>query len=103
VGDDGLVPNPWLRDLIVGLAEQAGLPLQLHVLEGGHTDGMIVQQHRGGVPTVTLGVPMRYAHCHSGIIKRSDYNRTRQLLSLVVEQLSVATLGRLGFGPSLGK
>ena len=95
VGDDGVVPNPRLRELIAGVAEKAGIPLQRQVLEGGHTDGMVIQQHRGGVPTVTIGVPMRYAHCHSGIMKRSDYDLTLRLLSLIIGQLSAQELEHL--------
>ena len=97
VGDDGVVLNPRLRDLVTGLAEKAGIPLQPHVLAGGHTDGMVIQQHRGGVPTVTFGVPMRYVHCHSGIMKRSDYDGTLRLIGLLIEELSAATVSRLGF------
>jgi len=67
------------------------------VLEGGHTDGMLIQQYRGGVPTVTVGVPMRYVHSHSGIIRRGDYDQTKRLVGLLVEALSAEALAALGY------
>jgi putative aminopeptidase FrvX len=92
MGDDGVVLNPRLRDFVADVAESSGIPLQRHVLEGGHTDGMVIQQHRGGVPVVTLGVPMRYAHCHSGIMKRGDYDATLRLLQELVLRLDAGTV-----------
>lgn len=96
VGDDGLIPNPRLRDLVTDVAERAGLPLQSHVLNyGANTDAKTIQLNRGGVPSIGCEVPLRYAHCHSGIIRRSDYDRTRELVIRLVEALDAKTVARL--------
>jgi endoglucanase len=92
IADDGMLLGSALREWVADTAEQAGIPLQPYVLKGGNTDGKAIQQHRGGVPTVSLTVPMRYAHCHSGIMKRADYDRTFKLLGLLIEKLNDTTV-----------
>jgi len=95
MGDDGVVPNARFCEFVSRAAAGAGIPLQRQVLEGGHTDGMIIQQHRGGVPVVTLGIPMRYAHCHSGLMRRNDYDATLRLLAELVTRLDAGTVRAL--------
>jgi len=92
IADDGMLLGSALREWVADRAGKAGIPLQPYVIKGGNTDGKAIQQHHGGVPTVAFTVPMRYSHCHSGIMKRTDYDKTLKLVALLIEGLDRATL-----------
>lgn len=92
IADDGMLLGTALREWVTETAERGGVPLQPYVLKGGNTDGKAIQQHHGGVPTVSLTVPMRYAHCHSGVMKRVDYDQTFKLLGLLIKGMNRATV-----------
>ena|GEM_PF-5604774 len=103
IADDGMLLGLALREWIADVAGQAGIPLQPYVAKGINTDGRAIQQHGGGIPVMSLATPMRYAHCHSGIVKRSDYNHMLRLLGLLVEGLDAKTVGALTDWPRLCK
>lgn len=90
--DISMTANPRLKDLVVDLAAGAGIPLQLAVTMKGRTDGGPVHLHRGGIPVIVIIVPARYIHCHSGIMKRADYDRTLKLLALLISRLDHKTV-----------
>ena len=74
-----LIPNLKFRDLVIETAREIGIPLQFSAWQGGSTDGGEIHLHGEGVPTVVLGVPARHIHSHSGLIHRTDYERTLEL------------------------
>jgi len=39
----------------------------------------------GGVPTITVVIPTRYTHGHKGVINRTDYVRTVELLVALIQ------------------
>jgi putative aminopeptidase FrvX len=90
--DVRMIPNIKLRRLVMDTAKEHGIPVQVSAMEGGATDGAFIHIHAGGVPTLVLSVPTRHIHSHSGIIHRDDYDRTLQLLMLVLQKLDAATV-----------
>jgi endoglucanase len=42
---------------------------------------------QGGIPTVVLGVPVRHAHSHSGLIHLDDFQATFDLTMVILENL----------------
>lgn len=91
--DRGMVPNLKLRDLVIDIAEQEGIPLQISALPaGGSTDGARIHLNNIGVPTVVLGVPSRHIHSHGSIIHRDDYENAVKLLNAVVARLDASTV-----------
>ncbi|MDR3553665.1 MAG: M42 family metallopeptidase [Syntrophobacteraceae bacterium] len=83
-----LIPNLKLRNLIIDIARELGIPLQYSAGLGGSTDGGQIHLHGIGVPTVVLAVPTRHIHSHSGIIRRDDFERTLQLLIALIQRLN---------------
>ena len=67
------------------------------VLRGGTTDGRSIHIHGIGVPTVYIGVPMRYAHSHVGILHSDDYDNAVKLVTEAVRRLDAKTLKTLDF------
>ncbi len=95
VYDARMIPNLRLRDLAVETAQSLGIPVQFSVIEGGATDGGVIHLHKGGVPTLVIGVPARHIHSHSAIIHREDVERAIALVTALVQRLDAETSARL--------
>jgi putative aminopeptidase FrvX len=93
--DARMIPNLRLRDLVIAVAEENGIPLQYSTMRGGATDGSRIHMHNEGVPTVVLGVPTRHIHCHAGILHRDDYDRTLELLVHLIMRLDQSVVAGL--------
>jgi endoglucanase len=85
--DAGMIGHRRLRDFMAGIAEKKKIPYQFSLLEGGATDGRPIHLHARGVPCVFIGVPIRYIHCHAGIMNAGDFDRTVELLVETVKKL----------------
>ena len=86
-----LIPNLKLRNLIIDIAHEIGIPLQFSAGLGGATDGGQIHLQGIGVPTVVLGVPTRHIHSHSGMIHKDDFERTLQLVIALIQKLDAET------------
>jgi putative aminopeptidase FrvX len=94
--DPSMIANRHLLDLAVQEAQNRQLPYQLAVREGGGTDGGAIQvQAPGGVPTLVIGVPVRYAHSHHGIVRLTDLEATVTLVQALLERLDASTVRRI--------
>lgn len=92
VYDASMIPNLGLRDFVIDVAEELGIPVQLDSMEGGGTDAGAIHQFKEGCPSICLAVPCRYVHCHAGIIHRDDYENTIKLLTEVIKRLDSETV-----------
>ncbi len=90
--DARMIPNLRLRDLVISIAEENGIPLQFSTVRGGATDGAMIHVHNEGVPTVVIGVPTRHIHSHAGILHRDDYDHALELLVKLVVRLDEDTV-----------
>ena len=95
IRDAGLIPNRRLRELVAGVAEEAGIPIQYVTMERGTTDGTRVQVHGEGVPTLYIGPPTRYIHSHAGLIDADDFDNAVKLLVEVTKRLDQNTVAGL--------
>lgn len=95
VYDARMIPNLRLRDLAVETAQSLGIPVQFSVIEGGATDGGVIHLHKGGVPTLVIGVPARHIHSHGAIVHRDDVERAIALTAALVQRLDAETVARL--------
>ncbi len=93
--DARMIPNIKLRNMVIDLAAELDIPLQLSYVEGGATDGAAIHLHDTGVPTVVIGVPARHIHSHSSILHRDDYDHAVRLLTALVRRLDAATVAAL--------
>jgi putative aminopeptidase FrvX len=83
----------WLW--VTELAGRRGIAYQLAVRQSGATDAKAIQLAQGGIPTVVLGVPVRHAHGHNGLIHLDDVEATLALARAVLEELDEKTLTTL--------
>ncbi|HHY38465.1 MAG TPA: M42 family metallopeptidase [Clostridia bacterium] len=90
--DATMIPNLKLRDLFIDTAEKLGIPLQFSAMPRGGTDGGKIHVHTSGVPSVVLGVPVRYIHSHTGIFHMDDLRNMVRLVIGAIERLDAKTV-----------
>jgi endoglucanase len=97
--DPSMIANQSLVKLAVTTAGKQGIPYQVAVREGGGTDGREIQTSGSGVPCVVIGVPVRYAHSHQGIISLQDLQSTVKLVKTLLYNLDETTVNELKRNP----
>lgn len=90
--DPTMIPNRALARRVTQLAADHNSTHQIAVRTGGGTDGRPIHLHLGGVPTIVIGVPVRYAHSHAGIISLDDYEHALRLLAVLIADLDAETV-----------
>lgn len=94
----GLGPNihPGLHAAFKAAAERAEIPYAVEVMwEHSGTDAFAMQVAREGIPTITLGVPLRNMHTPVEIVALTDITRTGRLLAEFVAGLDLEFMSRL--------
>lgn len=91
----GIIHHPRLVEYLIDIAQNNSIPYQLGMLIGGVTDGTSIQLSNGGVPTVYVGPPCRYAHSQNETIDLSDVEMTFNLLVEFVKSVTPQTGFRL--------
>lgn len=82
--DRSSISSPDLVEFIIGVADEAGLPLQLGVTGGGN-DGSVIQSV--GAKLTVIGVPMKYSHSLVECISLRDLQGLVDLLGEIVERI----------------
>jgi putative aminopeptidase FrvX len=93
--DGSMIPHTGLRNLLIDVAEAENLPLQFDKMPGGGTDGGRMHIFGAGVPTIVVGVAVRYIHTHAAIMSRRDFDQAAQLLAALIRRLDADTVARL--------
>lgn len=98
--DPSMIANRALLQLIMSVATDLQIPYQVAVREGGGTDAAEIQTRGlGGVPTAVIGVPVRYAHSHQGIINLNDLKATVNLVKALITKLDQTVVNDLKRNP----
>ena len=71
--DARMITNPRFQRYAIDLAKKSDISVQTAVRTGGATNGAPIHISNMGVPSIVIGVPVRYAHTHYGISSYSDY------------------------------
>jgi endoglucanase len=93
--DSSMIPHTGLRNLVIDTAEVEGIPLQFDKMPGGGTDAGKIHVFGSGVPSLVLGVPVRYIHTHASILHRDDFDNAVRLLVAVIKRLDDETVRQL--------
>ena len=80
---------------VTKLAQTKKIAHQSAVRQSGATDARAIHMAQGGIPTVVLGVPVRHAHSHSGLIHIVDVKATLNLTLAILERLDSKILKSL--------
>lgn len=93
--DVSMIAKKELRELVIDTAENNNIKYQLAVRKGGGTDGGNIQSSFDGVPSIVMGVPVRYAHSHNGCISLNDYDDLVELLKAIITEFDENRLEKL--------
>ncbi|MCL6589446.1 MAG: M42 family metallopeptidase [Firmicutes bacterium] len=97
--DPSMIANQSLAKFAAAAAEKLGISYQVAVREVGSTDGREIQTSGNGVPCVVIGIPVRYAHSHQGILSLQDLHSTVQLVKALLYELDQTTVNELKRNP----
>ncbi|HEY7351564.1 MAG TPA: M42 family metallopeptidase [Terriglobales bacterium] len=89
------LPNRKLVDFVKQTASGQHIPLQFDFVRGFGDDAGAIKLNGTGVPVTTLLVPARYTHTHNSIIDRGDFDRTVDLLVMLLQKLDASTVARI--------
>lgn len=95
VFDPTMIVNPELKNFVVDVAKKNNIKIQLTVRKGGGTDGRQFHVAGRGIPTIVLGVPVRYAHSHNCVSSMDDFEELMKLLEKIVEALDSEKLEQI--------
>ncbi len=82
----GLITHPKVKELIISVAEEEGIPYQLEVSEGGTTDATAIHLTREGIPTGVISPPSRYIHTPVSVIGIEDVENAVKLILAILER-----------------
>lgn len=85
--DPTMIVNPNLKNFVADLAKENDIKIQLTVRKGGGTDGRQFHVAKRGIPTIVLGIPVRYAHSHNCLSSLNDFDELIKLLNAIVQNL----------------
>ncbi len=92
--DHGMIPNLRLRDLTIDTAKEIGVPIQFSVVEFGGYDTGAIHMHKGGVPSLAIGIH-RHVHSHNAIMRRDDFDNTVKLMVALIQKMDSKTVAAL--------
>ncbi len=84
----GTLPNPKLLNALLSSAQRHGLPHQVGTFFGGLTDASYVQYTGSGVPSIEIGIPVRYSHSPIEVASLDDLRATVELLTTFIREFS---------------
>jgi endoglucanase len=84
----GIIVSERIKDLFIKIARKNKIKYQIDVLEGGMTDGAMININREGISTGVLSIPVRYAHSPVGVFSMDDLSCVVKLAIKVVEEVS---------------
>lgn len=85
--DAKMITNPRYLRYALDLCEQLSIPVQEAVRRSGYTNGSAIHLSNHGVPTIVIGIPVRYAHTHYGISTFFDYENAVKLAKEILLRL----------------
>lgn len=86
--DARMITNPRYQRYALDLCRELEIPVQEAVRSAGSTNGAAIHLSNHGVPTIVIGVPVRYAHTHYGVSSYQDYQHGVRLACEILMRLN---------------
>ncbi|MGF0055484.1 M42 family metallopeptidase [Peptoniphilaceae bacterium SGI.097] len=93
--DTSMITHPGFQHYALRLAKKLGIPAQEAVRSGGGTDGGIIHTSAMGVPTIVIGIPVRYIHAPIGFSTCEDHENAVRLACAIIENMNQETYDTL--------
>jgi endoglucanase len=92
----GYFIHPGLKNLALQVSRKKKIPIQLQAVYGNsYTDAAAISQEFSGIPSLSLGIPIRYSHAPSSVCHLKDMEHCLQLSEALIRQN--VRQGDLGF------
>ncbi len=85
--DSRMITNPRFQRFALEMAQQEGIPVQKGVRDGGATNASALHLAEQGIPTIVIGIPVRYAHTHWGVSSMVDIDASIALARAILTNL----------------
>ena len=82
------IAHDGLRKHIKDVAEHHNIPVQWATTPSGGTDAGSIHVANEGIPTITIGVPLRYMHSNVSVLNIDDYTNSVRLITEIVRSLN---------------
>lgn len=92
--DPTMMANPRFIKFIKEISKKYEVKIQEAVRESGGTNAGKVHLENLGIPTVVLGVPVRYTHSHYNFIAYDDYLEVCKLVKAILFQLNESVINK---------
>jgi putative aminopeptidase FrvX len=86
--DQSVLCNPRFVRFAIEIAQKKKIPFQEAVRSSGGNNSGVITYHNQSVPTVTIGIPVRYIHSHYCIATMEDFNHTIKWCSEILKALN---------------
>lgn len=86
--DASSVAHDGLRQHIKEVAKKHYISVQWDTTPGGGTDAGSIHVANEGIPTVTIGVALRYMHSNVSVLHTDDYENSVRLITEVIRSLN---------------
>lgn len=88
--DRSYITSPRFMRYAIDLAHEKNIPVQESVRKGGGTNARIT--HRYNIPTIIIGIPVRFAHASFGICSEEDYDNAVKLAVEIITNIDAQTI-----------
>jgi len=95
VYDKSMIAHQGLKNFVMDTAVELNIPYQAAFMPGGGTDAGQMHLSLNGIPSLAIGVPVRYLHSHGSVIHEDDYLNMVKLVTAVVKKLDHEKLKEL--------
>jgi tetrahedral aminopeptidase len=92
VMDNATIADRRLVNWLEETALEASIPYQIRQPGGGGTDAGAIHKTRSGIPSISVSVPIRYAHTAASIARLEDWANTLNLLHTALDNISPSLL-----------
>lgn len=86
--DRSVLANPRFVRFAVDTAKKHDIQIQEAVRSGGGNNAGVITLHDRSVPTITIGIPVRYIHTHHCIAALSDFKQTVDWCTAIINELT---------------
>jgi putative aminopeptidase len=83
----GYFINPGLKEVALQVSKEKSIPIQLQAIYGNsYTDAAAVSQEFSGIPSISLGIPIRYSHAPSSVCHLADLESCWRLSDAILRR-----------------
>jgi len=90
--------HPYLYEKLKGLADKLEIPVSMDITPAhSGTDAYSIQVSREGIPTMVIGIPLRYMHTPVEVISVRDIQRAGRLLAEFISGLEMDFVSKISW------